>query len=188
MFNFSLDAYDKQNRTVSTTQLMDEGLIARISEGDKNALSELYVQTKTAVYGFALSILRNAPSAEDVMQETYVRVFKSASSYVPQGKPMAWILRIVRNLSLMKLREKSSSEVTLDEVYNPSYESDPSDTLALEAALKILSEEERQIVILHIVSGLKHREIAAILELSLSTVLSKHRRALSKLKNHLKED
>ena len=60
--------------------------------------------------------------------------------------------------------------------------------LVLNEALAILSDEERQIVFLYSVSGLKHREIAALLQLPLSTTLSKYRRALSKLKKQLKED
>lgn len=63
--------------------------------------------------------------------------------------------------------------------------SDWEDRLVLEAAFGVLSDTERQIVMLHAVSGIKHREIALILELPLSTVLSKYARALSKLKKHL---
>ena len=59
------------------------------------------------------------------------------------------------------------------------------DRTVLTAALSALSEEERQIIMLHVTAGLKHREIAQLLELPLSTVLSKYRRALSKLKQKL---
>ena len=58
----------------------------------------------------------------------------------------------------------------------------------LEAALKALGDEERQVVLLHAVSGLKHREIAQDLGLPLSTVLSRYNRALKKLKRHLTEE
>ena len=59
------------------------------------------------------------------------------------------------------------------------------DRTVLTAALSTLSDEERQIIMLHVTAGLKHREIAQLLELPLSTVLSKYRRALSKLKQKL---
>ena len=63
----------------------------------------------------------------------------------------------------------------------------PDDRIVLTAALKALSSEELQIVTLHAMNGLKHREIAALLQLPLATVLSKYRRALKKLKDQLKE-
>ena len=59
------------------------------------------------------------------------------------------------------------------------------DALALREAMTVLSEEERQIVLLHAVSGMKHRELSELLELPLSTVLSKYARALAKLKKAL---
>ena len=68
-----------------------------------------------------------------------------------------------------------------------SYVSDPTDRLVLESALAILSEEERQIILLHAVSGLKHREIADSIGLPLSTTLSKYHRGLKKLRKHLND-
>ena len=59
--------------------------------------------------------------------------------------------------------------------------------MVLGEAIKILGGEERQIVVLHDISGMKHREIADIMQIPLSTVLSKYRRALSKLRKHIKE-
>ena len=61
------------------------------------------------------------------------------------------------------------------------------DKLALEAAMKCLGNEERQVVTLHALSGLNHREIAALLDMPLATVLSKYRRALVKLRDYLEE-
>ena len=65
---------------------------------------------------------------------------------------------------------------------------DAADKLVLYGALKILKEEERQIVLLHTTAGLKHREIAADLGMPLATVLSKYSRAMKKLKNYLREE
>jgi RNA polymerase sigma-70 factor (ECF subfamily) len=174
------------------TRPIDEDLIVCISKGDKTALGSLYAQTKTAAYGFALSILRNRDDAEDVLQDTYVKIYDSASEYRPLGKPMAWILTITRNLCLMKLRRDKRIAAQSEDVWDPPDPKDPiangADRVVLQAALEILSDEERQIVTLHAVAGQKHREIASILELPLSTTLSKYHRALSKLKKYLEED
>ena len=68
-----------------------------------------------------------------------------------------------------------------------SYVQDPVDRLVLESALRLLREQEREIIFLHLVAGLKHRAIAGLLHLPLSTVLSGYRRALTKMKSYLEE-
>ncbi len=188
MIYFSVSTDNKHNQWTRQDDQYSERLLSEIGSGDKDALARLYVQTKAAVYGFALSILRNTHSAEDVMQETYVRIFLSAVGYTPQGKPMAWILRIARNLALMKLREKEHSELTEVAHFTTVYDINVTEKVVLEAAINILSADERQIIVLHSMSGLKHREIGALLALPLSTVLSKYRRALQKLQKYMKED
>ena len=80
--------------------------IASAAQGGREGLAELYRLTHAAVYGFALSIVKNAQDAEDVLQDVYLQVWQSAGSYRSQGKPMAWLLTIARNLSLSRLRAK----------------------------------------------------------------------------------
>ena len=168
-----------------------DGCLARIAGGDKSALAEFYNRTHTAVYGFALSILKNAHDAEDVLQDTYLQVWQAALSYRPQGKPMAWVLTIARNLSMSRLREQRRTDAYVPEDWQDHLVEvsavTQEDRLTLHALLETLEEQERQIVTLHALAGLKHREIAALLELPLATVLSKYSRALKKLQNAWKE-
>ncbi len=70
----------------------------------------------------------------------------------------------------------------------PSFDRDSEEAVALEQAMKVLGDQERQILILHAVTGLKHREIAEMLGMPLATVLSKYARSLKKLKKALEED
>ena len=102
---------------------------------------------------------------------------------------MAWILTITRNLCLLKLRERKRMADIPPENWEPYLQAcenaSPEDRLILTECMKLLSDEERQIVILHAVAGFKHRETAKLLELPLSTVLSKYNRAMKKLKNHI---
>lgn len=168
-----------------------EQYIARIAAKDKEAFAALYEQTHTAVYGFALSILKNRQEAEDVLHDTYLRIWQSAGSYTPEGKPLAWIFTITRNLARMCLREQSRIVTLPPEEWQGLFDDVPAvdreDRLVLESLLGTLSDEERQIVMLHIVAGFKHREIAAFLQLPLSTVLSRYSRSLKKLRTALKE-
>lgn len=164
---------------------LDE-LIERIAQKDETAFHTLYEETKSAVYSFAMSILKHPQDAEDAMQDTYLSIYHASIQYVPGGKPMSWIFTITRNHCLMKLRsQKRRGEVSIDELEHWIEEQPglhPEEKLVLEAALKSLGDEEYQIVVLHSLGDLRHREIAQLLDLKLSTVLSKHRRALAKLR------
>lgn len=169
---------------------VDEALLPRIAAGDQEALAELYHQTDRAVYGFILSIIQNRQDAQDLLQDTYLQIYRSAGTYRPQGKPLAWILTIARNLALMRIRAARELPTAAEELPEPP----PSpgnqaaeDRIMLQAALQLLGEEERQIVLLHATAGLRHREIASLLELPLSTVLSRYSRALGKLRNYWNE-
>ena len=169
-----------------------EELMAGLAAGDRESLAQLYHRTRAAVYGLALSILGSGHDAEDVTQDTYVTAWEKCHLYRPQGTPMAWLLTITRNLARMKLRDRGRTQDLGEEQWQAIPAQSPAvtteDRAVLEAALNILSDQERQIVVLHAASGLKHREIAKLLELPLPTVLSKYRRALSKLKTKLEGD
>ena len=169
-----------------------ERLLAGVASGHQESLAELYHRTRTAVYALALSYVKNAHDAQDIAQDTFVKVWDSAPQYRPQGSPMGWLLTIARNLSLMKLRQHQRQGELDEEQWNaipaPSPNVSPEDRLLLEKALAALEEQERRVVMLHAVTGLKHREIAALLELPLATVLSKYHRALKKLKLQMEGD
>jgi RNA polymerase sigma-70 factor (ECF subfamily) len=165
-------------------------MIKKVAAGEKDALGQLYYETKSSVYGFALSFTKNAADAEDILQETYLKIWAGADSYNAKGTPMAWILTITKNLALMKLRERKKHQDLEPEQWDmefhiPDTAGNTEDRHLLEAAMTILSEEERQIILLHAVSGLKFREIGALTGIGLSTVLSKYHRALKKLKVYI---
>lgn len=170
------------------TPAVDESLLPRIAAGDREAFAAFYRQTDRAVYGFALSILKNRQDAEDIMQDTYLRILNAAASYQSHGKPLAWVLTIARNLALMRLRTadrtRPEDPENVESALSPAGDGTESalDRLVLRGALSHLADQERQIVILHAVTGMKHREIAQLLQLPLPTVLSKYTRALAKLK------
>lgn len=170
---------------------MTDTCIRKIAAGDQAALAELYEQTHAAVYSFALSILKNRQDAEDVVQDTYIQIWNAAGGYTSEGKPLAWIFTIARNLARMRIRAQSRTVAVAPEDWQSLFSDEPAvtpeDRLLLAALLETLSDEERQILVLHIMTGLKHREIAELLNLQLNTVLVKHSRALKKLRSVLKE-
>ena len=167
-----------------------EALLSRIGQGDAEAFEHFYRATDRAIYAYALSLTRNHHDAQDVMMEAYLKVRSAAHLYQPGGKPMAWVFTIVKNLVRDQQRRAGRDELMGDcpegELAIP--ESDRShEAMVLREAMHVLSAEEREIVLLHAVSGLKHREIAGMLERPLSTVLSRYHRALGKLRAALLE-
>lgn len=171
---------------------MLETYLAQIAQGSKDGLALLYEQTHAAVYSFALSILRNPQDAQDVEHDTYIQIWKAAQSYQPSGKPMAWIYTIARNLARMQLREQGRTITVSPEDWHTMFADSPAvnhhDRMVLSSLLEVLSEEERQIVLLHAMTGLKHREVAELLDQKLATVLSKYNRAIKKLRHAWKEN
>ena len=168
---------------------LDE-LLLRTGQGDRDAFARLYSLTRGAVYALALSMLQDAHEAQDIAQDAFVRVWESAPGYRTQGSPMAWLLTIARNLARSRLRQRGRQTTLDEEVWNaiPADTSDipPEDRAVLQQSLARLGAEERQVILLHAVTGLKHREIALLLEQPLSTVLSKYHRGLNKLKALMK--
>ena len=165
---------------------IDESLFSRISEDDKEAFLTLYEKCSSPVFLYALSILRNREDAEDAMQDTFLKIRSAAHLYKPQGKPLAWILTITKNICLMTFRKRAHST---DQSINENFEDmgfdlieNINDRLVLEKAFTVIPGDVCRIIILHAVGGMKHREIAELLELPLSTVLSKYNRGIKKLR------
>lgn len=175
--------------------MSDEELLRRVGSGDQEAFHQLYLNTDRTIYSFILSILKNPQDAEEIMQETYLKIWTSAAGYHAQGKPLAWMFTIARNLCYMKFRDqKKQADIGLDELNGEELGEvclpleQLTDAMVLKAALDILKEDERQIVLLHASAGLKHREIASSLQMPLATVLSKYNRAMKKLQQYLREE
>ena len=166
--------------------------ISKIASKNTEALSALYRKTSAAVFGYALSLLKNRQDAEDVLHDCYVQIYQSAGQYKSDGKPMAWIFTITRNLCMQKFRRGSKVidlpeddwEIYLDETENLSVE----EKLIFKKCMRGLPTEDLQIVILHAVAGYKMKEIAGMMGKPLSTVLSKYSRSLKKLKQSLEEE
>ncbi len=182
--------------TLSTEQVLSknkriENLLKLLADADSNALGELYDLIKTDVYAYALSKIKNKADAEDIMQDTFVNIYRYAKQYQAKGKPLAWIFTIELNLIRRKIQVESRTCELDDGLLNVAEKTNTEDTIIdnqfLQQLLGGLEEEEREIITLHIVSGLKHREIAKLLDKGLSTILSKYNRAIKKLQILVRE-
>ena len=97
-------------------------LLLHIAGGERDALAALYQRTRTAVYGLALSYLKNAQDAQDLTQDVYVQVRNCAAQYRPIGSPMGWLLTVCRSLCLMRLRREERHAALSEEEWDRSEE------------------------------------------------------------------
>ena len=92
--------------------IIDEAIFAKIAQGDKEALTSLYIDSYRPVFALLLSCTHNYHDAEDLLQETYIKICQAAHLYKPGGNPMAWIMKIARNLCISRYRSESKMHIT----------------------------------------------------------------------------
>ena len=173
--------------------MIQEEWIQNIAEGDREAFRLFYQEAAGPVYSFILSLTKDPHEAEDLMQDTFLAVWDSASSYENQGKPLAWVFTIARHLCYMRFRQRKR-ETDLEGMEQEKREEgqvslvleQAADRRVLLDALDALREEDRQIVLLYVAAGLKHLEVARAMNLPLATELSKYNRSMRKLQKILR--
>ncbi len=158
-------------------------LIKQVAAGNMEAMQALYEMYKAKVYRLALSMVKDTYRAEDIMQETFYKVQQKSCQYTRQVSEQAWIMSIARNLSLDELRRLKRESVNADGnyaeqslVFTENYESEFLDML------KVLKKVDQEIVCLYLIAGLKHREIANLLDMHTQGVKKRYQRAIAKLK------
>lgn len=161
----------------------------KIADGDEQAFEKLYNETKGGVFSFIYSYLKNREDAEDAMQTVYLKIKRNIDKFEQSGNGLAWILQIAKNTALNELRQRKVrtdvfGSFETEEAVSSFPEVDGEITSIMK---KCLTEEEERIILLHVIWGYKHREIAAILEMPTGSVTSKYKRAADKIKRELKK-
>lgn len=171
-----------------TNKYLNDAL-SRLASGDMGALSVVYDKLGRRIYMLACAILRDRADAEDVMQETFLKIATQAHTYEKNSNAIAFILTVARNLSLNLLAKRHRSEAhekALDESTALVYDDRPTKIGELDA-LSVLDTDERQIVILRLDCKMKHKDIAPIFSISEAASQKRYRRALEKLKKYYKK-
>jgi RNA polymerase sigma-70 factor (ECF subfamily) len=148
-----------------------------------------------AAYNLARWLLRHDHDAEDAVQDAAVRAYRAFDRF-RGGDGRAWLLTIVRNVCYSRLRQSRhapSPEAFDDEIHGAIYDAAEANTIAwrevkselLRQALERLPTEFREVIVLHELEGLAYREIAAIAEIPIGTVMSRLARARRKLQTEL---
>ena len=155
-----------------------------VRDGDMAAFEDIYSELKTPVMTVALRITGDRHTAEDILQEVFIKLYQTPPA--PHiKKPRAYIFRMARNLAIEVLRKQQPASLDDYEDTLQSRDPDTAGRLDIEAAMTALPSEQRQVVSLHLNGGLKFREIADITETPLGTVLWRYRKAISRLQNLL---
>jgi RNA polymerase sigma-70 factor (ECF subfamily) len=170
--------------------------------GDSSSLETLLVSFSPRVYGLLFRLVGRADVAEDLMQETMLRAFRSLSAYRPEGKFRAWVFRIAVNLARDWIRRQPREpSVSLDDGEDPPVArslrtmAPPDGPMAhregsrrVELALARLSAADREVLLLRYYGELAFKDIAQTTGEPLGTVLARAHRALKKLGELLPED
>jgi RNA polymerase sigma-70 factor (ECF subfamily) len=161
-------------------------------------LTQLIDEHASAVYHVAFGVLRDPQLAEDVVQETMIKAWRSLGEFRGESSTRTWVLRIARNTAidaLRRRRERSVAPADLQHDEDGSTVDDPArraegraEVELLRAALASLDELSRTIVVLREVEGLSYQEIADTLEVPIATVKTRLLRARRALDSALRDE
>ena len=202
--NGSDAAAPNANPTPSDREI-DAALLARAANGDSRAFRELVERHQRRAHSVAYGLVRNPEDAREVVQEAFIRVFRHRAEFAGQASFSTWLYRIVVNLSIDLLRKRSpgkaiefdesvDTEGAPDELVPRREGVDPFATLdrkrlieAMHKALEQLPPYHRAVILLRELEGLSYEEMAAALDVSKGTIMSRLFHARRKMQKLLKE-
>lgn len=169
-------------------------LMLQVATGDRQAFMQLYDRFSSRVFGLALHMSKDPAMAEEISQETFIKVWTSADTFRPErGRVSTWLLTITRRTAIDRFRKQSrrpeiseNMEVEADwnpEMSEPLTGTEESRWRTLYFALQELPIEQRRAIVLSYYHGLSHSEIAAQLEIPLGTAKTRIRLGMEKLRS-----
>ena len=166
-----------------------QSIMTRCKQGDALAQKALVMQCSEMLYTVSLRYMKYPADAQDVLQESLIKVFKSIHTYDPnRGNPMAWMRRIVINTALKQIKKRPYTAEIED--YHDYESIDPAVVSSLQAedlleVVKSLPPMYRKVFNLAVIDGYCHKDIADLLEINESTSRSNLTRAKSLLRKQL---
>lgn len=162
-------------------------LVANCQAGNRKAQHELYDRYKRAMYTLAFRLLNNREEAEDALQEGFVKVFRGLDSFRAESSLGAWIRIIVTRACLNRLKVRMKIETQSMEGVHPSVNWDANLTgEVLHRAISNLSDGYRTVFVMVEVEGYSHKEVAQMLDISVTTSRSQLFHAKKRLQQALK--
>ena len=174
--------------------LADEELISLVAQGDAEAFAVLYDRHNRPAYSLAYRMVGEKQAAEDLTQDAFLKVWRSATSYrADRASVRTWLLSIVHNRGIDQLRSLASRRRTQEKIEASAPKSQPSEAFAqswhnsqreqVREALSTLPQEQLKTLELAYFSGYTHVEIAELLDVPLGTVKGRMRSGLKKMRD-----
>lgn len=191
---------DQEPSTPSAEGTMDHMLMQRVAMGDHDAFRQLIERHQNMVVGTVAKMLGNASEAEDISQQVFLRIWKSAKRYKPTAKFTTYLFTITRNLVFNEVRRRkrrkevssderednSHLEISDSEQYRPDHEMQRQElTHVVDKAIAALPEQQRMAVVLRRYEQMPYEEIAEVLGITISAVKSQLFRARTTLRESL---
>jgi RNA polymerase sigma-70 factor, ECF subfamily len=165
--------------------ISDEALMLEFQQGSREAFEELFARYREPLYGFFRRRLASKDRAEDLAQETFLAVIRSAMRYEPRALVKTYFYGIALKLLAAERRKLSGNEPQIDEHYEPAEDGQSEEALWVRQALEKLDAGEREILMLREYEQLSYEEIAELLRLPVNTVRSRLFRSRMALKSFL---
>jgi RNA polymerase sigma-70 factor (ECF subfamily) len=169
--------------------------LAATAQGDRAAFEQLYAATRAKLYGVVLRILKRHDLADEVMQETYLKIWGSAGSFDPaRASPITWMVTIARNRAIDLLRKRSEASIEEEpeamdvaaDLPNPLAARELSEDLKrLMSCIGALDADRKQMVLLAYYNGLSREQLAAKFEKPVNTIKTWLRRSLIEIRECL---
>lgn len=182
------------NTEQAHSDLMDEeclvDLVTRCQDGDREAMEIIYKGYKSSLFNLAYRFSRNYSSAEDLLQEIFIKAFSKISNLRSPEKLKCWMYRIAVNTCINFSRKKGArNEIPFDHMEDVCghEEDNPHVRNDLERAVCLLPPKQKSIFLLHDVQGFTHSEIAGIMKVRQGTIKSQLFKARMKLRQYLGE-
>lgn len=168
-------------------QINFDDYIDKLIAKDDEAFRMVYEHTNKGVFSMIISMVRNRTVTEDLMQDTYIKMIERIHQYQKGRNFLAWLLQIAKNTTLDYLRKTKNQMIydPIEQAYlQDQLKTDPV-TYQVEDLVKSLSIEEKQIVLLRVVSDMKFKDIAKVVKKPLGTVLWIYQKAIKTLKKEV---
>lgn len=178
----------------TTKQQREESLVSRLMVKERSAYDSLYEQYSASIYGVVFRMLKEEAIAQDVLQETFIKVWRKIHTYDPaKGRFFTWLLNIARNLAIDKMRSKEVKYAAKKQAYDAEVmeRAAPTVSIAIEhiglrEMVESLPATQREIIMLVYFDGYTHVEAAEELDVPLGTVKSRVRLAMNRLRGIMK--
>jgi len=163
-------------------------LVKELQNGNIAVFDEIYYQTKDMVFYSIFLILKDYQLSEDIMQDTYLKALNKIHSYKRAANFKSWLITIAKNLAINEFNRRKREtlvDISAEEYLLGSTDSISENQILIKQIFKVLNDFEKEVVILHAVGDLKHKDIAKLLNKPLGTITWAYNKAIKTLRKEI---